>query len=131
MGINPIIDRGGRVMIYGDKTAYQTVNSARSSLHSRELINTIQIVCTGILQDYIYKYNVPTTRAEIVRRINPVLEPMKASGALTKYEVICDDSNNDKTIIDNKFCICEIAVYISDVMEKIVVPITVNRGTSA
>lgn len=131
MGINPIIDRGGRVMIYGDKTAYQTVNSALSALHSRELINTIQIVCTGILQDYVYKYNVPTTRAEIVRRINPVLEPMKASGALTKYEVICDDSNNDKTVIDNKFCICEIVVYVSDVMEKIVVPITVNRGTSA
>ncbi len=131
MGINPIINRGGTIMIYGDRTAYQTVNSDLSFLHVRELLNTIEISCKSVLDDYVFTYNIPTTRAEIVTRINPILSAMQDSGALVKYEIECDDLNNDKDVIDNKFCIVDIGVWISQNMEKIVVPITLNRSTTA
>lgn len=131
MGINPIIDRTGQFMIYGDKTAYQTVNSDLSYLHVREILNTIQIACKSVLDDYVFTYNIPTTRAEIVTRLNPILKAMKDSGALVKYEIECNDVNNDKEVIDNKFCIVDIGVWISQNMEKIVVPITINRSTTA
>lgn len=130
-GINPIIVRNGNVMIYGDRTAYQTVNSDLSFMHVRELLNTIQISCTNVLNDYVYSYNVPTTRAEITTRINPILRSMQDSGALVKYEIECDDLNNTKDVIDNKFAVVDIGVWISQGMEKIIVPITINRSTTA
>ena len=131
MGINPIIERNGQCMIYGDRTAYQTVNSDLNYLHARELLNTIQISCQEVLDDYVFTHNVPTVRAEIYKRINPILKAMKDSDALIKYEIQCDDLNNDKEVIDNKFCIVDIGVWISPNMEKIVVPITINRSTTA
>lgn len=130
-GINPIISRNGNVLIYGDRTAYQLVNSDLSFLHVRELLNTIQISCKAVLDEYVFTYNIPTTRAEIVTKISPILDAMQSSGALVKYEIECDDLNNDKEVIDNKFCIVDIGVWISQNMEKIVVPITLNRSTTA
>ena len=130
-GINPIINRNGLIMIYGDRTGYQTVNSDLSFLHVRELLNTIQINCQNVLDEYVFTYNIPTTRAEITSRLNPILSAMQDSGALVKYEIECDDLNNTKDIIDNKFCVVDIGVWVSQNMEKIIVPITLNRSTTA
>lgn len=131
MGINPIIERNGQALIYGDKTAYQTVNSDLSYLHVREILNTIQLSCKAVLDDYVFNFNIPTVRAEITKKLNPILRAMKDSGALVRYEIQCDENNNDKEVIDNKFCIVDIGVWISQNMEKIVVPITINRSTTA
>ena len=131
MGINPIIERNAQAIIYGDKTAYQTVNSDLSYLHVREILNTIQLSCKAVLDDYVFNFNIPTVRAEIVTKLNPILRAMKDSGALVRYEIQCDENNNDKEVIDNKFCIVDIGVWISQNMEKIVVPITINRSTTA
>ena len=130
-GINPIINRNGNIIIYGDKTAYQLVDSDLNFLHVRELLNTIQISCKSVLDEYVFTYNTPTTRAEITKRINPILSAMKDSGALIKYEIGCDDLNNDKEVIDNKFCIVDIGVWVARNTEKIIVPITLNRSTTA
>jgi len=130
-GINPLISRDGEILIYGDRTAYQIVDSDLNFLHVRELLNTIQISCKKVLQDYVFTYNVPTTRAEICTRINPILQAMKDSNALVKFEIECDEWNNTKEVIDNKFCIIDIGVWITQNMEKIVVPITLNRSTTA
>ena len=130
-GINPIINHNGNIVIYGDRTAYQIVNSDLNYLHVRELLNTIQISCKAVLDDYVFTYNIPTTRAEIVTRISPILDAMVTSRALVKYEIECDDLNNTKEVIDNKFCIVDIGVWVSQNMEKIVVPITLNRSTTA
>ena len=130
-GINPIINRNGNIIIYGDKTAYQLVHSDLNFLHVRELLNTIQISCKSVLDEYVFTYNTPTTRAEITKRINPILSAMKDSGALIKYEIGCDDLNNDKEVIDNKFCIVDIGVWVARNTEKIIVPITLNRSTTA
>ncbi|MBQ4232641.1 MAG: hypothetical protein II699_05120 [Lachnospiraceae bacterium] len=130
-GINPVIMRQGNIMIYGDRTAYQTVNSDLSFLHVRELVNTIEIECKNVLDKYVFTYNTPLVRAEIVSRLNPILSAMKDSQALVKYEIQCDENNNTKEIIDDKFCIVDIGIWVSQNMEKIVTRITLNRSTTA
>lgn len=131
-GINPIIVRNGSTyMIYGDRTSYQNLNSDFNFLHVRELLNTIEIRCREVLDDYVFTYNIPTTRAEIFSRLDPILKAMRDSGALVKYDIQVDENNNTKEIIDNKFCIIDIGVWISQNMEKIVTRITVNRSTDA
>lgn len=130
-GINPVIMRQGNIMIYGDRTAYQTVNSDLSFLHVRELVNTIEISCKNVLDRYVFTYNTPLVRAEIVSKLNPILSAMKDSQALVKYEIQCDENNNTKEIIDDKFCIVDIGIWVSQNMEKIVTRITLNRSTTA
>ena len=130
-GINPVIMRQGNIMIYGDRTAYQTVNSDLSFLHVRELVNTIEISCKNVLDKYVFTQNIPIVRAEIVSKINPILSAMKDCGALVKYEIQCDENNNTKELIDEKFCIVDIGIWVSQNMEKIVTRITLNRSTTA
>lgn len=130
-GVNPIIERGNAIMIYGDRTAYQTVNSDFNFLHVRELLNTLEVRCKAVLDDYPFTYNNANTRAEIVSRLNPILSAMKDSGALAKYEIQMDELNNTQDIIDEKFGIVDIGVWVTPNMEKIITRITVNRGSTA
>ena len=78
-GINPVILRQGDIMIYGDRTAYQTINSDLNFLHVRELVNTLEISCKNVLDKYVFTYNTPLVRAEIVSKLNPILSAMKDS----------------------------------------------------
>lgn len=130
-GVNSIISNGGLLTIFGDRTCYQTLNSDFNFLHVRELLNTIEIRCKAILKDYVYTYNNAITRAEIDNRIRPILSAMQDSGALAKFELQIDDINNTQEIIDEKFCIVDIAIWVTPNMEKIVTRITVNRGSEA
>ena len=95
------------------------------------MLNTIQISCKSVLDEYVFTYNTPTTRAEITKRINPILSAMKDSGALAKYEMQIDEANNTKDIIDQKVCIVDIGVWVTPNMEKIITRLTVNRGSEA
>jgi phage tail sheath protein FI len=118
-------------MIYGDRTAFQTYNSDFNFLHVRELLNTIEVRCKAILDDYIFTYNNAATRAEIITRLDPILKSMKDSGALAKYEIQVDEINNTKEVIDQKVCIVDIGVWVTPNMEKIITRLTVNRGSEA
>ena len=130
-GINPIITRNGVPMIYGDRTAYQIVNSYFNFLHVRGLLNTIECRCRAILNDYVFTYNNAATRAEIYSRLDPILRSMKDSGALAKYEMQIDEANNTKDVIDQKACIVDIGVWVTPNMEKIITRLKVNRGAEA
>jgi len=130
-GVNPLINRNGTIMIYGDRTAFQTYNSDFNFLHVRELLNTIEVRCKAILDDYIFTYNNAATRAEIITRLDPILKSMKDSGALAKYEIQVDEINNTKEVIDQKVCIVDIGVWVTPNMEKIITRLTVNRGSEA
>ena len=130
-GVNPIISYNGTIMIFGDRTAYQTVNSDLNFLHVRELLNTINIQAREILHDYVFGFNVATTRTEIYNKLNPMLKAMKTSNALLKYEIQVDEVNNTKEVIDEKFCIVDIGIWVTPNMEKIVTRVTLNRSTTA
>ena len=126
-GINPIITRNGRVLIYGDKTAYQDVISDYNYLHVRELLNTIEIEVQAKLHPYVFKYNTAETRAEIVRKVTPILQAMQDSGALYSFEIQMDENNNTDEVIERSYGILDIGVKMGKNLEKIVTRIKVNR----
>ena len=127
MGINPIIWRNGKAIIYGDRTAFQTYVSDYNYIHVRELLNTIEIESRSVLQGYVFKYNNAQTRSEITNKLTPILESMKNSGALVKYTFQFDENNNPDSVIDRSFAIIDIGVWITKNAEKIIARITVNK----
>lgn len=127
MGINTIIADGQDIMIYGNQTAYQRVDSDLNKLHVRENLNTIELRCKAVLKNYVFVYNTPVTRGEIVKRLDPILSAMKTSGAISWYNIQCDDKNNTDEIIEQDFGIVDISVIFGHGMEKILTRITLER----
>lgn len=126
-GVNTIIKDQGSIMIYGNQTAYQAMKSDFNKLHVRENLNTAEIECEKVLKKYNFKYNTPAVRANIVQQLTPVLSAMQISGALVKYEIICDETNNTPDVIEADSCVVEIALWMNHGMEKIVQKFTLQR----
>ena len=126
-GVNTIIQERNEVLIYGNQTCYQNIKSDYNKLHVRENLNTLEIACESVLKSYNFLYNTAPVRASIVTALTPILEAMKLSQAIEKYEIVCDESNNTPEIIQQDFGIVDIAVWMNHGMEKIVQRITLNR----
>jgi len=133
-GYNSIIERPqtAQVLIYSNRTSFQTVRSDYNFLHVRELLNTIELQVDDILKQFVFDYNNPVSRLNVVNSITPILSSIKDAGALFDYEIIMDESNNTKDLIDEGFALLDIGVWINKGMEKIINRITVNKlGTSS
>jgi len=128
-GYNSIIERTstGEVLIYANRTAYQTVKSDFNYLHVRELLNTIELQVEEVLKNYVFDFNNPVTRLTIINAVTPILESMKDAGALINYQITMDESNNTPDIVDEGLAIIDIGVWITKGMEKIIQRITVYK----
>ena len=126
-GVNTIIQEGNNILIYGNQTCYQDTKSDFNKLHVRENLNTLEIACEAVLKTYNFLYNTPAVRASVVTALTPILETMKLSQAIEKYNIVCDESNNTPDIIAEDYGIVDIEVWMSHGMEKIVQRITLNR----
>lgn len=126
-GVNTIIREDGRIMIYGNQTAYQELVSDYNKLHVRENLNTLEIECYNVLKKYNFKYNTPALRAQVVKDIAPIISNMQIAQAIDKADIVCDESNNTPDIIERDMGIVDIGVWFNHGMEKIIQRITVNR----
>lgn len=128
-GYNSIIERPatGEIMIYCNATAFQNIKSDFNNLHVRELLNTIEIQIEEVLQQYVFDFNNPVTRLNIINSVTPILEIIRDAGALMRYEIVMDDTNNSPELIAEGFGIIDINVWVTGAMKKIVNRITVSR----
>jgi hypothetical protein len=100
-GINPIVfQRGVGLTILGNKTAQQSVQSALSSAHVREVLIYIQEGIANILKDYVFEFNTAQTRLEIKTLADSFLESVKADFGVYDYKNVMDTSNNTNEVID-------------------------------
>ena len=114
-------------MIYGDRTCYQEVLSDLNYLHIRELLNTIELECYEVLKGYVFQKNNELTRAEIVRKLTPILDEKVNAGALYNYSIKMDTENNTEEVINRSFAIVDIEVQCTKNMEKILTQIKINK----
>ena len=133
-GFNSIISRPqtAQILIYSNRTSFQQVKSDYNYLHVREILNTIELQVEDVLKQFVFDYNNPVSRLNIVNSITPILESIKNAGALFNYEIVMDDSNNTGDLIQEGFGIIDIGVWINKGMEKLINRITVNSlGTTS
>jgi hypothetical protein len=129
-GINPIVfQRGVGLAITGNKTAQQSVRSALSSAHVREVLIYIQEGIADILKDYVFEFNNTQTRLEIKTLVDSFMESVKADGGVYEFKNIMDQTNNTDDVIDNNYGIIDTYVEPVKGLEIVVSRTTVlNTG---
>lgn len=132
-GINPIVfQRGAGLVILGNKTAQQSVKSALSSAHVREVLIYIQEGMANILKNYVFEFNTAQTRLEIKTLADSFMNGLKADGGVYDYKNIMDQTNNTDDIIDNNMGIIDTFVEPVKGLEIVVHRTTVlNTGEIA
>jgi hypothetical protein len=132
-GINPIVfQRGVGLTILGNKTAQQSIKSALSSAHVREVLIYIQDGVAAILKDYVFEFNTVQTRLEIKTLVDSFLESVKQDGGVYDFKNVMDSSNNDSEVIDNNMGIVDTYVEPVKGLEIVVHRTTVlNTGEIA
>lgn len=127
-GINPIIKRSGvGVVIFGNQTAYQTVNSAFNLLHVRDLLISVETDVNSILSNYLFDFNEDSIRLEIKTLVDNYLDGVQSGGGIYAYQTIMDTSNNTPEIIDMNMGIIDIIIEPARGIQKFINRITVTR----
>ncbi len=107
-GINPIVfQRGAGLVITGNVTAQQSIKSALSSAHVREVLIYIEEGLAKILKNYVYEFNTAQTRLEIKTLADSFMNSLKADGGVYDYKNIMDQTNNTDDVINNNIGILD------------------------
>jgi hypothetical protein len=113
-GYNAIVNkRGFGLTINANQTAQQTIKSALSQIHVRELIIYIQDGVEAILKNYRWEFNTAQNRLEIKTLADNFLSQILADGGVYDYQNIMDTTNNTPEIIDSNIGILD--TYIEPV----------------
>lgn len=106
-GINPLQTfEGEGHLIYGQKTE-QSKSSALSRINVRRLLILIEKSISIALRDFIFESNDEITRFRVEALLNSYLDGLSADGAFqtesgdSGFRVVCDETNNTPTVIDN------------------------------
>lgn len=127
-GLNPIIKkRGFGVVIFGNQTAYQTVNSAFGLVHVRDLLISLENDVEEILSNYLFDFNEDSIRLEIKTLVDTYLDGVRAGGGIYAYQVIMDASNNPPSVIDQNIGIIDVIIEPARGIQKFINRVTVTR----
>ena len=132
-GYNPIVfERGVGLVIKGNKTGQQSVKSALSSAHVREVLIYMENGIADILKDYVFEFNTAQTRLEIKTLADSFMESVLADQGVFAYKNVMDQTNNTSEIIDNNMGILDTFVEPVKGLEIIVHRTTIlNTGEIA
>lgn len=100
----------GQKTLYGVNSALNRVNVARLMLKMKRDLMTF-------LQDFLYEFNNNKNRTLIFNGIDNYLRDIKSREGLIDYRLVCDDSNNTPSIIDQNKLIVDIYVKPAKVAE--------------
>ena len=124
-GLNAIVNKQGfGLVINANQTAQQTVKSALSQIHVRELLIYIEDGIAEILKNYRWEFNTQQNRLEIKTLADNFLSQILNDGGLYDFQNVMDSSNNTNEVIDNNIGILD--TYVEPVRGM---GILVNRVT--
>lgn len=131
IGINPIKSTPGRgIVIWGQKTLL-TRPSLLNRLNVRLLLIVISPAIKEFLEDYLFEINDRITRSEVEERISEYLRDIQSRRGLTRFQVICDETNNPSQVIDNQRMVVDVLLTPTSSIEDIPLRIViVSNATS-
>lgn len=110
LSINPVFTQVGRgTVLYGDKT-YVQKNQSTNRINVRRLFIELQKTISSVADTIIFDQNDSTTRTTFLNLITPYLRSVQARRGISNYRVICDETNNPESVVNNNEFICDIFV---------------------
>jgi phage tail sheath protein FI len=109
-GVNPIVNLPGQgITLYGDKT-FLNKPTAFSRINVRRLFLVMERAIKGAAQNILFEFNDDFTRAEFVNVIEPFLREIQGRRGITDFRVVCDETNNPPSVIDNNSFVASVFV---------------------
>lgn len=100
-GVNYILTEPGTgTAVFGDKTQ-QTKASALDRINVRRLIIVLKRAMNSFLKFKLFELNTEFLRSEITQVLTDFLNGIVARQGLTDFRVVCNETNNTSTVIDN------------------------------
>jgi len=108
--INPVVfSPGSGVVLFGDKTALNKP-SAFDRINVRRLFIYLQNVISNVAKDQLFEFNDEITRTNFVNVVEPFLRDIQAKRGIIDFRVICDETNNTASVVDNNEFIADIFI---------------------
>tara|TARA_B100001093_G_scaffold57735_3_gene48855 strand:- start:19172 stop:20785 length:1614 start_codon:yes stop_codon:yes gene_type:complete len=108
--INPIANLPGQgVLLFGDKT-HLARPSAFDRINVRRLFLVLERAIALAARNTMFEFNDEFTRAEFVSIVEPFLREVKGRRGITDFRVVCDETNNTGTVIDNNEFVANIFI---------------------
>lgn len=118
--------RGVGDVIWGQKTA-QKKKSALDRINVRRLLLYIENSVEPSLQSFLFEPNTDKTRARVYDMVDSFMKGVKAGDGVTKYEVVCDTTNNTPQTIDSNELIVDVYVQPTKTIEYIRLNVVITR----
>jgi hypothetical protein len=130
--INPItFIPGVGITNFGNKTLQQTA-SALDRINVARLVCFIRARLETIGKQYLFEPNDQITRTEITNTITSLLVDIVAKRGIYDYLVVCDNTNNTPTTIDQNQLWVDIAIEPVKAVEFVYIPLRIeNTGMIA
>ncbi len=104
VGVNSVVGfPGAGTVLFGDKTLLDRP-SAFDRINVRRLFIVLEKTIARLSRAQLFEFNDEFTRAQFRNIVEPFLRDVKSRRGVTDYRVICDDTNNTPTVIqENSF----------------------------
>jgi len=101
VGVNPVVTfPGNGTVLYGDKTL-QTKPSAFDRINVRRLFIVLEKAISLAAKYSLFEFNDAFTRAQFVALVTPFLRDVQGRRGIYDFRVVCDETNNTGSVIDN------------------------------
>ena len=108
--VNPVIfSPGAGIVLFGDKTGFGK-SSAFDRINVRRLFIYLEDAISAAAKDQLFEFNDEITRTNFVNIIEPFLRDVQAKRGIFDYVVVCDETNNTASIIDNNEFVADIYI---------------------
>jgi hypothetical protein len=91
---------GAGYVMWGQKTAQQK-KSALDRINVRRLLLYVENSVEPTLQYFLFENNTEKTRSRTFSTVDSFMKTVLAGGGVTAYQVVCDETNNPQSVIDN------------------------------
>ena len=127
--VNPICDfAGDGIVIYSQKTLQRKTSALNRVNVMRMLIYVTKTLATSV-KYLLFEPNDPITWAQFRNLVSPVVEYVRQNRGLDEYKVLCDETTNTSSMLDDNTMCAQVWLKPVKAAEKIVADyIITNTG---
>jgi hypothetical protein len=129
--INPVVTFKGEGTVVWGVRSLCTRKSDLSDLYNRKTLNYISKNLSRFLRSVLFEFNDAQTRGQVLALVEPFLRGIKAKRGLNDYKVVCDDSNNPATIIEQNTLVCDVFLKMQHVVEIVELNFIITKNSAS